>query len=69
MEANTSLRRTTKDGARQATISSAAHLAVYPPAERTFSTASTLELSGGEAVRLERVVSLRTRNRYALNGS
>jgi hypothetical protein len=29
----------------------------------------TLELSGGEAVRLERVVSLRTRNRYALNGS
>jgi hypothetical protein len=35
----------------------------------TFTRHLTLELSGGEAVRLERVVSLRTRNRYALNGS
>jgi hypothetical protein len=31
-------------------------LAVYPSVERGFSTASTLELSGGEAVRLERNV-------------
>jgi len=31
-------------------------LAVYPSEKKAFSTASTLELSGGEAVRLERLV-------------